>query len=157
MSRGAQITQVQLVYNRVVMKTTSIQVKLPVFFKAVDVMEHKEGICRKDANAVAVLSVDHVESCAFVWIPVKPLFRACSEEPVTEDSPDVINEGSFGKHYVVIGEAETMKIRCAIGWPDSANHFTSLQRVHIQFFRGGWYVDDVVSVVHTMRYGDVNN
>ena len=99
-----------------------------VFFKGVDVVKHKERVHREDAQAVAVLSIDNMESGTLVWIPVKPLFRAGGKESVAEDSPNVIDERTFGDHNVVISERETVEIRRSIAWGDFAKHLTSTKR-----------------------------
>lgn len=91
-------------------------------------VEHKERVHREDAQAIAVLSIDNVESGTLVWIPVKPLFRAGGKELVAEYSPNVIHERNFGDHNVVISERETVEICRSIGWRDFANHLTSTKR-----------------------------
>ena len=85
-----------------------------VFFKGVDVVEHKEGVHPEKAQTMAVLSIDDVESGELIWIPVKPLMRARRENLVSQNSPEVVNERTFGNHNVVIGNTKAVEIGRAI-------------------------------------------
>lgn len=106
--------QIHLIHNGIVLETTSINMDFAIFFKGVDVVEHKEGVHRENAQTMAILSIDNVESGGLIWIPVKPLLRARRENLASENSPEVVNERTFGDHNVVIGETKAVQISRAI-------------------------------------------
>jgi len=76
------------------MVTTGVELNLVVFFNGVDVVEHKEWFRCKDTNEDATFSVNDVESGALIQIPVKPLFKTCTAEPVSQKAPNIQYEGS---------------------------------------------------------------
>ena len=120
--------QIHLIHNGIVLETTSINMDFAVSFKGVDVVEHKEGVHGENTQTMAILSIDNVESSGLIWVPIKPLLRARRENLASENSPEVVNERTFGDHNVVISERETVEICRSIGWRDFANHLTSTKR-----------------------------
>lgn len=81
--------QVQLLHKRVVAIAATIDMNFAVSFKGIDVVKHKERICREDSDAVTVFSVHDVKSGALFWIPVEPVFVSGPKESVPENSPNV--------------------------------------------------------------------
>ena len=81
--------QIQLLHKRVVAIATAIDMNFAVFFKGIDVVKHKERVCREDSNAVALFSVDDMKSGTLFWIPVEPVFVTGPKESVAEKSPEV--------------------------------------------------------------------
>ena len=87
-------------------------------------VEHKGRFRCKDANAVAVYSVNNVESTALIHITVKPLFKTCTAEPVTENTPHIQHKMDFSNDDIVFGEAKTVEIPNTTCGCDKAKHFT---------------------------------
>lgn len=106
------------------MVTTGVEINLVVFFKGVDVVEHKKWLRCKDANAGAIFSVNNVESAELITIPIKPLFKTCTEEPVTENAPYIQHKRDFSEDNIVFSEAETVEIPNTTCGCDRAKHFT---------------------------------
>ena len=139
------------------MVTTGVEINLVVFFKGVDVVEHKEWFRCKDANADATFSANDVESGALIQIPVKPLFKTCTAEPVSQKAPNIQYKRDFSNDEIIFGEAETVEIPNTTCRCDRAKHFAPLQRSLTRLPRGGWYLDEIVSGASAMRHGDVDD
>ena len=118
--------KVQLFHNRVVMVTTGVEINLAVFFKGVDVVEHKERLCGEDAHAVTVFLFNNVKSGELVSIPVKPLFKTGGGIPVRQNSPYIQHKWNFSDNNIILGQTEAVKIpETTRGW-DTAKHFTPI-------------------------------
>ena len=88
------------------MVTTSIKINLAIFFKGVDVVENKEWLRGEDAYTVSLFSVDDVESRWFILIPTEPICRACCEDSVSKNFPDIYFEGVLGNNNKSFCQAE---------------------------------------------------
>ena len=73
-------------------------------------VEHKEWFSCEDANAVAIFSVNNVESDELVCIPVKPFFKTRGRKPAAEKSPYAKNERDFRHNNIIISKTEAVNV-----------------------------------------------